>query len=180
MQAAAVSRWWQRPFMRPLRGNALGANHQARGGTTFVFLYFCTSVFLCFLIFVFLWFSTFVFVMQEMFQVPTFFYQIRGHRLCASKYISEFQYFYMFVLLYVCVCMKTVWLPRRARGWRREGGGGQGGAACDALPALVWPFHPKDNARHAMPYNTQQYHSIQYQTKPNPFIEYIKIYKYII
>ena len=33
------------------------------------------------------------------------------------------QYYYRFVLLYVCACVKTVWLPTRARG------SSQGGAA---------------------------------------------------
>ena len=54
----------------------------------------------------------------------------------------------------------------------------QGGAACDALAALVWPFHSKDNARHTIlchtiPYHTILYYTILYHTIPNHNMPYL-------
>ena len=73
------------------------------------------------------------------------------------------QYYYRFVLLFVCVCMCENGLAaNKGKGFQPRG------TPCDALPAdlchpclppaLVCPFHPKDNAR---------CYTVSYKTKPN-------------
>ena len=77
--------------------------------------------------------------------------------------VCVFQYVCTFVLFYVCVCVRENGLvANKGKGLQPRG------TPCDALPAdlchpclppaLVCPFHPKDNAR---------CYTVPYQTKPN-------------